>query len=132
MQPRFSLSQSIAALGSGRWCRLGGRPDDRSEGKLHAQPLGVPANNKGGKDRLILTRRGHEEIDYRDLLLDRLAKPAVIGRVRVRAHKCIFDDIIVFVDLTMSLALIVIPRAHPAEGRRSGSTAAPPWDVPQR
>ena len=80
----------------------------------------MPADDEGGEDRLIPTGRGPEEIDDRDLFLHRLAQPAVIRRVRVGAHECVFDDFVAFVDLPMSLALIVIPDA-PALSREHGA-----------
>jgi hypothetical protein len=51
-----------------------------------------------------------------DLLLQSLAEPAVIRRVRVGAHEGVFDDIIALIDLAMSFALIVIPNATALAG----------------
>jgi hypothetical protein len=80
----------------------------------------MPAHNECWNDRLIMTRRGAEEINYRDLLLHRIPEPAVIRRVWVGAHKGVFDDIITRVDLAISLALIVIPDP-PTVPREHGS-----------
>src|SRR5439155_301995 len=90
-------------------CRVNGRPDDCSESKLNPQPLRVPAHDERRDDRLVAPRRGPEEIDNWDLLLHSFAEPAVIRRVWVRAHECVFDNIIARVDLPMGLALVVIP-----------------------
>jgi hypothetical protein len=78
---------------------------------------------------LIATRRGAEEIDDRDLPLHRIQEPAVIRRVRVGAHECVFDDIITHVDLAMSLALIVIPDP-PAASKEHGSDGHQPCHLP--
>jgi hypothetical protein len=42
---------------------------------------------KVGHNRLIVTRRGSEEIDDRDLLLHRVPEPAVIGCGSVAANE---------------------------------------------
>jgi hypothetical protein len=74
-------------------------------------------------------RRSAEEIDDRDLVLHRIPEPAVVRRVRVRAHECVINDIITGVDLAMQ------PRAgrrtkpeRPFAGTRFGWTAARPSD----
>ena len=69
----------------------------------------MPAHDECRDDGLIPTRRRAEEIDDRGLLLHRIPKPAIIGRVRVGPHEGIVDNFVARVDLAMSVALIVIP-----------------------
>ena len=76
----------------------------------------MPINDECRNDRLIMPRRGAKEIDDRNLLLHRIPEPAVIPRIRVRAHECVFDDIITHIDLAMSLALILIPNTSASPG----------------
>jgi hypothetical protein len=76
----------------------------------------MPPHDEGRCDRLRPAGGGPEEIDDRDLFLHRLAQPAVIRRVRVGAHECVFDNIIARVDLPVSILLIVIPDAPALPG----------------
>jgi len=76
----------------------------------------MPAHDEGRDDRLRPAGGGPEQIDDRDPFLHRLAQPAVIRRVRVGAHECVFDNIIARVDLPMSILLIVIPDAPALPG----------------
>src|SRR5215469_2944647 len=69
----------------------------------------MPADDECRDDRLIPTGGSAEEIDDRKLPLQGISEPAVIRRVRIGAHKGVFNDIITGIDLAMSLALIVIP-----------------------
>ena len=69
----------------------------------------MPADDECRDDGLIPTRRRAEEIDDRNLLLDRIQEQTVIRRVRVSAHELVVDEIFTRVDLPVSLALIVIP-----------------------
>jgi hypothetical protein len=105
-------------------------PYDRSEGKLDPQTLGVPTHNERRDDRLIVPRRGAEEIDDRDLLLHCIPEPAVIRRVRVGAHEQVIDDIITGIDLAMSFALVVIPDS-PSASREHGSDGQQPCHLPR-
>ena len=57
-----------------------------------------------------------EEIADRDLLLHRTKEPAVIRRVRVAAHKCVFDDIITRINLAVSFTLIIVPNPSALPG----------------
>ena len=43
------------------------------------------------------------------LVLERLAKPSVVGRVRVLAHEGVVDRLVALENLAMHLALIVVP-----------------------
>src|SRR5437762_9441722 len=85
----------------------------------------MPANDKGGKDRLVSTRRGSEEIDDRDLLLHGVSEPSVVRGVRVGAHESVFDNFVTVVDLAVRLALIVIPNP-PTTTREDGSDREQP------
>src|SRR6185312_33228 len=73
------------------------------------QGFGIPARYEGGKHSLVFARRYTQEIDDRYPVLKRLPKPSIVGRIRILPHKCIIDRLIALEDLTMHLALIVIP-----------------------
>ena len=64
---------------------------------------------KAGNNSLVSARRYTQEIDDRCPVLKRLPKPSSVGRIRILSHKCIIDRLIALEDLTMHLALIVIP-----------------------
>jgi hypothetical protein len=64
---------------------------------------------KGRHYGLVAARRDAEEIDDRYTVLERLAKPPVIGRVRVLAHKRVVDRLIALENLPMHLPLVVVP-----------------------
>ena len=73
------------------------------------QRLGVPPGNEGRQHGLIAAGRDAEEIDDRYLVLERLAKPSVVGRVRVLAHEGVVDRLVALENLAMHLALVVVP-----------------------
>ena len=52
---------------------------------------------------------GTEEIDDGYPVLERLAKPAIVGGVRVLAHKGIIDRFVAITNLPMHVALVVVP-----------------------
>src|SRR5271154_1017063 len=86
------------------------------------QMLTRPADDPGAtddecrNDHLIVTGRGAEEIDDRDLPLHRIPEPPVIRRVRIGPHEGVVDDIIAFINLLVGLALIVIPNPTASPG----------------
>jgi hypothetical protein len=88
----------------------------------------VPADDECRNDGLTPAGRSAKEIEYRDLPLHRIDKPAVIRRIRVGAHESVVYDIITRVYLLVSRALIVISRRErPFSGTRCGSTRARPF-----
>lgn len=70
---------------------------------------GVPPGNEGRQHGLIAAGRDAKEIDDRDLVLVRLAKPSVVGCVRVLAHEGIVDRLVALKYLAMHFALVVVP-----------------------
>ena len=73
------------------------------------QCFAVPSCNVTRQHRLISSGRNPKEIDDRNLVFERLAKPAVIGHIRVLAHEGVVDRFIAIEDLPMHLALVVVP-----------------------
>src|ERR1051325_8177821 len=57
----------------------------------------------------IAPGRNAKEIDDRNPVLERLAKPPVVGGIRVLAHEGVVDRFIALKDLAMHLALVVVP-----------------------
>ena len=64
---------------------------------------------KARQHGLIAAGRNAEEIDDRNLVLERLAKPSVVGGVRVLAHEGVIDRLVALENLAMHLALVVVP-----------------------
>ena len=58
---------------------------------------------------MVAAGRDAEEIDDRYPVLERLAKPPVVGRVRVLAHEGVVDRLVALENLPMHLALVVVP-----------------------
>jgi len=73
------------------------------------QRLAVPPGNEGRQKGLIPAGRDAEEIDDWYQVLARLAKPSVVGRVRVLAHEGVVDCLVAIEDLAMHLPLVVVP-----------------------
>src|SRR5690242_19393632 len=69
----------------------------------------VPARNEGWNHSLVAARRDAKEVDDRNIVLERLAKPPVVGCIRILSHECIVDALISLEDLPVNFALIVIP-----------------------
>jgi hypothetical protein len=53
--------------------------------------------------------RDPKEIDDQYSVLERLAKPSIVGGVRVISHEGVVDRFVAFENLPMHLALVVIP-----------------------
>jgi len=69
----------------------------------------VPAGNESRQHSLITSRRDTEEIDDRYLVLIGLAKPPLVGRVRILTHEGVVDGRVAFEYLTIHFTLIVVP-----------------------
>jgi hypothetical protein len=88
------------------------------------QPLAVPSEDEGGLNGLIAAGREAKEIDDRYSVLERFAKPSVVGGVRVLAHECVVDRLIAIEDLAVNLSLVIVPdpaawlREHRLDGEQ--------------
>ena len=69
----------------------------------------VPPGNERRNHGLVAAGRDAEEIDDRHAVLERLAKPSVVGRIRVLAHEGIVDRLVALENLPMHFALVVVP-----------------------
>ena len=69
----------------------------------------VPPRDIGRDQCLVQTRSDTEKVNYWYLVLIRIAQPTVVGSVRIRAHESVVDGLVTLIDLSMYIALIVVP-----------------------
>ena len=110
MQSLFNHPQGVLPFQRVLWqreCRQIGY----TERDTRLQRRGVPPGNESWKHGLVAARCDTEEIDDGYPVLERLAKPTIVGGVRVLAHKGVIDRFVGLEYLPMHLALVVVP--HP-------------------
>lgn len=81
------------------------------ERQLDLQLTRKKACDEGWPDRRVSAWSDPEEVDHGHLIVVRPSKPAIVRRVRIRAHEGVVDQLRASCDLLVDHALIIVPNS---------------------